>query len=454
MRLYPDLNQLSAGERVQQRVKRMGGDVRQLVEQLWAEVEDMERTRMQTRAARAAGTGGGRSGEASSGVVSSGGGAGSSAVTSPVTYAVSSSDARTVTRPAKPKRPAPPLVAPPGHPARAAAQSLAAPPGGTSQTDKSTRPAAVPVVIRAVRPSQMYGEAGVKDTLPPEFRGVGAIIEPGVKVKAKVQEREEVLPSLQRPAGSGRFDNAAEASKVSSDKGVQGEAMGGKAKKAKKGKKGNKGKEEREEVMPVLQRPAGSVHAVEASSTVVVEKGVEGERPAEKKKDEREVVLPALQRPVGGSGGAVSADEASRVPVKGTTGETMDGKTREMAKEEEREQVLPALQRPVGGSGEAPGTISNPQAVTPIPKGLPPVVTPPPVDLRRTHPDFFRPPFPPKPCSFHHSRPSKPGTTSNPQAVTPIPKGLPPVVTPPPVDLPVSQSLTPVLSPTAGLPSL
>ncbi|CAI5951045.1 unnamed protein product [Closterium sp. NIES-65] len=426
MRLYPDLNQLSAGERVQQRVKRMGGDVRQLVEQLWAEVEDMERTRMQTRAARAAGTGGGRSGEASSGVVSSGGGAGSSAA--------------------------------------------------SGESDK------------------------------------------GVKVKAKVQEREEVLPSLQRPAGSGRFDNAAEASKVSSDKGVQGEAMGGKAKKAKKGKKGNKGKEEREEVMPVLQRPAGSVHAVEASSTVVVEKGVEGERPAEKKKDEREVVLPALQRPVGGSGGAVSADEASRVPVKGTTGETMDGKTREMAKEEEREQVLPALQRPVGGSGEAvsadeasrvegetmdgktkkkekereqvlpalqrpvggktsrhpvcllsvvsplhldlsvvirplppsptfppsffphrspkPGTISNPQAVTPIPKGLPPVVTPPPVDLRRTHPDFFRPPFPPKPCSFHHSRPSKPGTTSNPQAVTPIPKGLPPVVTPPPVDLP------------------
>ncbi|CAI7851669.1 unnamed protein product, partial [Closterium sp. NIES-54] len=52
----------------------MGGDVRQLVEQLWAEVEDMERARMQARAARAGGTGGGRSGEASSGVVSSPGG--------------------------------------------------------------------------------------------------------------------------------------------------------------------------------------------------------------------------------------------------------------------------------------------------------------------------------------------------------------------------------------------
>ncbi|CAI6010729.1 unnamed protein product [Closterium sp. NIES-65] len=429
MRLYPDLNQLSAGERVQQRVKRMGGDVRQLVEQLWAEVEDMERTRMQTRAARAAGTGGGRSGEASSGVVSSGGGAGR-----PTLAGAAGAKA--------------------GEHVKGVREETAQQKGcgeGRGERERGQ--------------TKKKLEEGREEVLPALQRPVGSerfvsVVEAsgesdkGVKVKAKVQEREEVLPSLQRPAGSGRFDNAAEASKVSSDKGVQGEAMGGKAKKAKKGKKGNKGKEEREEVMPVLQRPAGSVHAVEASSTVVVEKGVEGERPAEKKKDEREVVLPALQRPVGGSGGAVSADEASRVPVKGTTGETMDGKTREMAKEEEREQVLPALQRPVGGSGEAPGTISNPQAVTPIPKGLPPVVTPPPVDLRRTHPDFFRPPFPPKPCSFHHSRPSKPGTTSNPQAVTPIPKGLPPVVTPPPVDLPVSQSLTPVLSPTAGLPSL
>ncbi|CAI5466885.1 unnamed protein product [Closterium sp. Yama58-4] len=43
MRLYPDLNQLSAGERVQQRVKRMGGDVRQLVKEYYGERYDGER---------------------------------------------------------------------------------------------------------------------------------------------------------------------------------------------------------------------------------------------------------------------------------------------------------------------------------------------------------------------------------------------------------------------------
>ncbi|CAI5473369.1 unnamed protein product [Closterium sp. Yama58-4] len=351
MRLYPDLNQLSAGERVQQRVKRMGGDVRQLVEQLWAEVEDMERARMQARAARAAGTGGGSSPEASSEVASTGT-AGSKAGSSAVTSDVSSSGAGTVTRPEKPKRRAPPLVAPPSHPARAAAQSLPTSPGASSQTDKSARPAArpaaVPVVIRAVRPSQMYGEGGVK--------GVGEKTEEGEKEREnkkdkekkgeKEEEREEVLPALQRPAGFRRFDSAAEA-KGEDDKGVKREET----------------KEEREEVLPALQRPAGSgrfVSAVEASGES--DKGVK----VKDKEEEREEVLPALQRPAG-SGRFVSAAEASKVSDdKGAKAGEMTGGGRAKKGKEEQEEVLPALQRPAG-SGRA---VSSVEASTVADKGV------------------------------------------------------------------------------------